>query len=165
MNLILQMILIVDANILIGELLRKRGRKLIQNTALKLYISQKALEETFYELNKRIISFQTNNDMSDEEAEDTLSLIKSIINLHIQKYEQKNYIHLESEARKRIPNDPNDWETIALALLLNSSPFIYNKNDFECSCPAIWTQDKDFLGCGFPTWTTDTLLLYLNSIS
>jgi len=26
---------------------------------------------------------------------------------------------------------------------------------------AIWTLDKDFLGCGLPTWTTETLLTHL----
>ena len=34
--------LVVDANVLVGELLRKRGRKLIQNRKINLYIAQKA---------------------------------------------------------------------------------------------------------------------------
>ncbi|NJM00632.1 MAG: hypothetical protein HC924_18495 [Synechococcaceae cyanobacterium SM2_3_2] len=25
----------------------------------------------------------------------------------------------------------------------------------------IWTQDADFLGCGIPTWTTETLMVHL----
>jgi hypothetical protein len=25
----------------------------------------------------------------------------------------------------------------------------------------IWTSDADFLGCGVPTWTTDTLMAEL----
>ncbi len=56
------------------------------------------------------------------------------------------YPHLETEARKRIPRDPNDWETVALALALPA---------------VIWTEDYDFWGCGCPTWTTETLLLQL----
>ena len=29
----------------------------------------------------------------------------------------------------------------------------------------IWTHDADFFGCGVPTWTTDTLLAYLDEES
>ena len=57
------------------------------------------------------------------------------------------YNYLETEARKRIPRDPDDWHTVALALALPA---------------AIWTQDYDFFGCGCPTWTTETLLLQLS---
>ena len=40
----------------------------------------------------------------------------------------------------------DDWHTVALALMLNAD---------------IWTQDKDFLGCGVATWITETLRLKL----
>ena len=56
------------------------------------------------------------------------------------------YDYLETVARRRVPRDPNDWPTVALALTL------------ECG---IWTADADFLGCGVPTWTTETLGLHL----
>ena len=56
------------------------------------------------------------------------------------------YAVLETRARARIPRDPDDWPTVALALVLSTG---------------IWTLDNDFLGCGLPTWTTDTLLAYL----
>ena len=46
--------LVVDANILIAELIRVRGRKLISNPKLELYMAEKVWEETIYELNKRI---------------------------------------------------------------------------------------------------------------
>jgi predicted nucleic acid-binding protein len=69
-----------------------------------------------------------------------------VINTKINIIEESVYIHLETEARNRIPRDPNDWSTVALALVLNA---------------AIWTQDCDFLGCGCPTWTTETLLTQL----
>ncbi|MBC8121000.1 MAG: hypothetical protein H7Y22_04070 [Gemmatimonadaceae bacterium] len=26
---------------------------------------------------------------------------------------------------------------------------------------AIWTEDRDFFGCGLPVWTTETLAVYL----
>jgi predicted nucleic acid-binding protein len=52
------------------------------------------------------------------------------------------YADFEETARLRVPRDPQDWPTVALALLLDA---------------AILTGDKDFLGCGCPTWTVETL--------
>ena len=54
----------------------------------------------------------------------------------------------EAAARDRIPRDPNDWPTVALALSL------------DCG---IWTNDQDFFGCGVPVWTTETLLTHVAS--
>lgn len=56
------------------------------------------------------------------------------------------YDHLREEALARIPRDPDDWHTIALALALDAD---------------IWTTDEDFLGCGVATWTTDTFAIHL----
>lgn len=56
------------------------------------------------------------------------------------------YSAYKNIALARIPRDPDDWQTVALALFLNAG---------------IWTHDKDFLGCGMATWTTDTLISYL----
>jgi predicted nucleic acid-binding protein len=53
------------------------------------------------------------------------------------------YGTLKATALRRIPRDPDDWPTVALALSLDAH---------------IWTHDGDFLGCGVATWTTDTLL-------
>jgi len=39
--------------------------------------------------------------------------------------------------------------TVALALAL------------DCG---IWTTDNDFLGCGLPVWTPETLLLHLETL-
>lgn len=63
---------------------------------------------------------------------------------------QIEYGYLEIEAKERIPRDPDDWHTVALAIHLGI---------------AIWTQDNDFLGCGCPCWTTDTLISHLKRIS
>ncbi|URD53548.1 PIN domain-containing protein [Chroococcidiopsis sp. CCNUC1] len=46
--------LVVDVNILVSELIRKRGRDLIVHPELELYIAQMAWEETCHELGKRV---------------------------------------------------------------------------------------------------------------
>ena len=40
--------LVVDANILVAELIRMRGRKLIARRDLELYMAEKAWSETTY---------------------------------------------------------------------------------------------------------------------
>ncbi|BBD55638.1 hypothetical protein PCC7805_02531 [Planktothrix agardhii] len=138
--------LVVDANILVSELLRQRGKELIQNPGLILYVTESVLSETSHELRKRINAIIHKKGASEELGEKLLEAAQNVINTKINIIEESVYIHLETEARNRIPRDPNDWSTVALALVLNA---------------AIWTQDCDFLGCGCPTWTTETLLTQL----
>ena len=72
----------------------------------------------------------------------------ALIRRHITVLPILTYGRLESAARRRVPRDPNDRPTVALALTL------------ECD---IWTADADCLGCGVATWTTETLNLHLNA--
>lgn len=53
--------LVVDANILVAELIRKRGRELIVRPELELYIAEKAWSEACHELNKRIAKMVQKN--------------------------------------------------------------------------------------------------------
>ncbi len=59
------------------------------------------------------------------------------------------YEEFEASARERmISRDEEDWPIVATALLLK--------------CP-VWTEDRDFFGSGIPTWTTETIDLYLRA--
>ena len=50
------------------------------------------------------------------------------------------------EARERLQGrDQDDWPYLARALVLD--------------CP-LWTEDRDFFGCGIPLWTTDWVEIY-----
>jgi predicted nucleic acid-binding protein len=54
---------------------------------------------------------------------------------------------LEPRARERLRGrDEDDWPYLALALVFD--------------CP-LWTEDRDFFGCGLPLWTTDRVEIYL----
>ena len=46
--------LVIETNILVSELLRKRGRDLIELSELELYLAEKMKNEAQYELQKRI---------------------------------------------------------------------------------------------------------------
>jgi predicted nucleic acid-binding protein len=138
--------LVIDANILIGELLRQRGRALLRREDLELYASGQVINEAQYELNRRVTQMIARNLFGQADGQELLGAAQAVIATKVRVIETPDFAHLETEARKRIPRDPNDWSTVALALLLDA---------------AIWTQDCDFLGCGCPTWTTETLLLKL----
>lgn len=144
------MILIIDANILIAELLRQRGRELLRNQQLIIYAAEKVIEETTYEIQKRIRHMVTTGKLSKKAGTDLTQVASQPLETRIITIPQIEYGYLEIEAKERIPRDPDDWHTIALALHLDA---------------AIWTQDNDFLGCGCPCWTTDTLISHLKRIS
>ena len=142
--------LVVDANILVGELIRGRGRKLIARSELELYMAEKAWDETIYELNKRIEKMIGRGVFSSSVGKNLLFDAIALAEARVAIVPHFVYSDYETVARKRIPRDPNDWFTVALALTLGA---------------AIWTLDNDFLGCGIATWTTDTLLTHLNNAS
>jgi predicted nucleic acid-binding protein len=144
------MILIIDANILIAELLRQRGRELLRNPQLIIYASERVVDETNYEIQKRINRMITTGKLSKEAGVDLTQAASELLKTSIINVLQIEYGYLEIEAKERIPRDPDDWHTVALAIHLDS---------------AIWTQDNDFLGCGCPCWTTDTLISHLKRIS
>ena len=139
--------LVVDTNILVAELLRNRGVDLIESQSLELFLAEKMKNEVQYELQKRMSIIVNKAKLTPEQGELELERALGIIDRKIVTVPLSDYQSFEAEARKRIPRDPNDWETVALALTLSA---------------AIWTEDYDFFGCGCPTWTTQTLLLQIN---
>ena len=138
--------LVVDANVLVGELLRIRGRQLLQSPQIELYAAKSVLNETRYELRRRVAAMRNKGFLTEQTEGELFGLANRLIENYIELVEASSYSSLEAEARRRIPRDPDDWPTVAAALALPA---------------AIWTQDYDFFGCGCPTWTTETLLLQL----
>ena len=65
--------LVVDANILVGELIRGRGRELIARPELELYIAESAWEEACHELSKRIAAMVQKGVFSSQVGQDLLA--------------------------------------------------------------------------------------------
>ena len=145
------MLLVVDANILVGELLRVRGRELFEKDVLRLHISEQALDETLHEMSRRAAKIVDQGRASRQAADAMLDDARGIVERRISPIPSEVYADFEDRAAYRIPRDPDDAPTVALALALGGD---------EGHC-GIWTNDGDFLGCGLPTWTTDTLLAHL----
>lgn len=58
--------LVVETNILVAELLRKRGRDLIISPNLELFLAEKMKNEVQYELQKRILIIVSKTNLSQE---------------------------------------------------------------------------------------------------
>ena len=85
-----------------------------------------------------------------EEATQLLNDALATVGARVRPIPAEVYADRLTEASRRIPRDPRDAPTVALALAL------------DCG---IWTGDGDFLGCGVPVWTTETLQLQLGAQS
>ena len=140
--------LAVDANILVAELTRKRGRALITGEGFELFSAETPWDEAQHELAKRHRAIAERTATSLESATEQYELACRLAEANVQVIGQSLYTAFEQNAKRRIPRDPDDWHTVALALAINAD---------------IWTQDQDFLGCGVAIWTTDTLIAQLKN--
>jgi predicted nucleic acid-binding protein len=137
------MIVVADASVLVAELMRRRGWALIRDPRLRISVAEEQWSETQHELDRRLRLIIERDWVTD----DAISLIRQgiqgiIDDIVIEVVPRHVSQHLERIARRRIPRDPDDWPTVALALALGAG---------------ILTSDNDFLGCGCPTWTVETL--------
>lgn len=140
------LLLAVDANVLVSLSLRRDSATRIGDIRLRLLIAEYTFAEFRRHIPRRVQEMAWANNMS---AEHTLSLHTSAVrtaNIYTRRLPLSDYQRHEAEARIRIPADPDDWHTAALALAYGA---------------AIWTEDRHFWGCGIAVWTTQRLLAHL----
>jgi predicted nucleic acid-binding protein len=141
--------LAVDASILVAEALRKRGRALLADPLLRLHVAAEAWSETEHELRGRVALLVTRGHLTVEEANALLTDSLTALTTRLRIVPPESYaVHL-GEARERLPRDPLDAPTAALAIALGCG---------------VWTNDQDFFGCGLPVWTTESLQRYLGHL-
>jgi predicted nucleic acid-binding protein len=138
--------LAVDASILVSEALRSRGRDLLAHPHLDLFIAAEASSEATHELRRRVILIAQRQRLEATVVNHLLTETLEAVETAVTMVPLAVYAGLMDEARARIPRDPNDAPTLALALLM------------DCS---IWTADLDFFGCGVAVWGTETLQTHL----
>lgn len=138
--------LVVDANIFVAELIRHRGRQLISHEEFELFVAEAAWGEAQHELRKRVHAMIKQGKFSAETGEVLLKTAFDLAQAKALLIPEEIYGAWREQALLRVPRDPDDWPTVALAMAVDA---------------AIWTLDADFLGCGIATWTTETLLLNL----
>ena len=141
------MLLAVDTSVLVGDLLRAKGRERLGDDRLDLCLPEHTLTEVHAELPRRIAAFASAAGLAVAERDTLVSICLDAVDHNVAVVAADVYGSFEEEARARSQRDPNDWPVVACALALSA---------------AVWTNDNDFLGTGVPTWTTRTLQTWLD---
>ncbi len=137
------MIVVADASVLVGELLRERGRELLLDPDLHVLVAEHQWEETEHELSRRLGILESQGRLTVGQRITLEQAVNDLVETRaIEVVPQDIYASLEHVATERVPRDQRDWPTVALAIALDAG---------------ILTGDNDFLGCGCPTWTLATL--------
>jgi predicted nucleic acid-binding protein len=136
-------IVVADASVLVGELLRQRGRELLLHSDLRVLVAEHQWEETEHELSRRLNILESQGRLTAEQRVALEQAVSDLVETRaIEVVPRDTYASLEQVAIERVPRDQRDWPTVALAITMDSG---------------ILTGDNDFLGCGCPTWTVETL--------
>ncbi len=133
--------LVLDANILIRAALGRRVRSLLETyeDSVGFYTPDVCFEDAREYIPLVLTSRGCNPQAG-------LAVLQQI-GLLVEAVDQALYQDFEQLARERmVARDIEDWPVAAVALMLKIP---------------IWTEDRDFFGSGFPTWTTDRVELYL----
>jgi predicted nucleic acid-binding protein len=110
--------LVVDASVLVAEVLRARGRALLAHPHLDLILAADTLHETEHELHKRVALLVQHGHLEAEPAERLLNEALATIAARVTLVPPDAYAEHMEEARRRIPGDPRDAPAVALALTL-----------------------------------------------
>lgn len=138
--------LVVDTSVLVGELLRASGRNRLGDERLELFLPERMWDEAKVEIPRRVRRFARRRRLDPVIADDLVSRCLEAVEANVVVLDEAVYAAVEDEARARSLRDPDDWPVVASALALAA---------------AVWTNDNDFLGTGVPTWTTETLTVWL----
>ncbi len=139
--------IILDANILVGLLISRARRRILFHPDLQLLMTEDAWRETGRHLARRVGEGVATGRISADLGTEALTALDEI-DLLIRRFPVSSYAPFEEEAGRRIHHAP-DIPTVALALAATVA--------FPDATTAIWTEDKDFWGCGVAVWTTEKL--------
>lgn len=142
----LEKVLVLDANVLIRAVMGRRVWQLLRKYGSDVRFCSP--EFCFAEAHKYLSKLTERHGIS--KRDEAIAFLTDIGTI-VRSVSVSLYGSYEGVARRLIERrDPDDWPVLALALLL------------RCG---IWTEDKDFFGCGVATWTTDRVEFYLRESS
>ncbi len=144
--------LTIDANILVNELTREgelRHSILMHPTLRRLFIAEHTWDEAIQVIDNRLRSWVRSGRLDAPAADRFRAVSLDYAASRCTMVVHRLYAPLEREARTRIPGDPDDWHTVAVAMATKT---------------AIWTLDqKHFFGCGMAVWKTSVLRAMLTA--
>jgi len=128
--------LVIDANVLVGELLRDRGRALLRDLRLDLLLTDSAKREAEHELNRRIVVMMRRGAASPETARTLAELASQTLDTGFRVVSASDYLLHETVARRRVPRDADDWPTVAAALAADASIWTNDGASSAAPCPS-----------------------------
>src|SRR5688572_10363152 len=99
--------LVVDANVLVAETLRERGRALLLNPELNLSITVETLSEAEHEIQRRVERMRARGFITAAVAARSLDRAPEIVSTAVTPVASVGYSPYLGEARRRIPRDPD----------------------------------------------------------
>lgn len=135
--------LVLDAHILVRAVLGTRAAQPIRGYAPRgIFLTG---EEAFEDAATSLPEVLARRGLDERATEAVLQKLDALRRV-IQVIPAELCAPLEPRAKERLGGrDEDDWPYLALALLFD--------------CP-LWTEDRDFFGCGIPLWTTDRVEIY-----
>ncbi len=129
--------LVLDANILVSAALGNRVRTIITRfRGDAIFIAPEVCRN---DVQRRVPEICRKHDLDQTAAFQFLDDVEKVVRF----IGQATYAERENDAHARIQaRDPDDWPVVATALSLDLP---------------IWTEDRDFFGCGVATWITNTV--------
>lgn len=124
-----------------------RRPRLLTHPTLELLMTEHCVDDAVRNLHARIDGQAAVGVVDDQAAVVLHEEAERALRAAVELIPEAVYADHQQEAAKRIESHcaPSDWPSVPLALLLGRG------------CDGIWTDDRDYFGCGVATWTTDTL--------
>lgn len=136
--------IVLDANILVRAVLGVRVRRVIEDNAVAIRFA--APDNVFDEARQHLPAILESQQRA---AAGGLALLE-VVGRSVLTVPADMYGAFAVPARRRlVGRDEDDWPVLATALYLG--------------CP-IWTEDRDFFGCGVATWTSDRIAIFLEEM-
>ena len=140
--------LAVDANTLVRCAGNAIGLAFIGNPTLDLSIAAYTLGEAEEHFTRRLRARSIRTGMSSAREVVVLTGALAVMRRVTKAQPLTAYADFEDEARERLPDDPDDWHTVALALAEGRD---------------ILTDDRHFFGYGVAVWTFRTLSIRITA--
>jgi len=100
-------VVVVDASVLVAELLRRRGRELFASPELYCLVAEDQWDEARHELEKRVAVIVGQGRLTDIQGEQLLGVVRAFVEGDaIEIVARRFYEHMEATARRRVPRDP-----------------------------------------------------------
>ena len=103
------MIVVADASVLVGELLRRRGRELLTHPSLRVVIAEDQWDEAEHELSRRLEILAVKGILTAAQRDVLQRSVRRLIDSRaLEAAPREAYAALQATALRRVPRDARD---------------------------------------------------------